>query len=143
MASNKSKSRIELFLDMAHYFQAYVSLSEQIHSAAETEHVDSLIKLTDLRQQTQNRIDQLQKKHPELLAIVADQESDPNIIKVRNHIRELVKRSVELSEGVVEKSTDIRGSLKKTIANLTKGKKGMRGYTIGRDKKSRFIETSK
>lgn len=143
MSDLKNKDRIEFLIDLAHYFQAYAALSEQINQAASNKHVDSLTKLTNLRQQTQNKIDQLLKKNPEILAVPFESETDPNIIKVRSHIRELAKRSEKLNEGVLEISTEIRDELKKSIGDMSKGKKVMRGYTVGRDKRARFIETTK
>lgn len=141
--TTQTRSRLDLFVELNHFFEAYFALTEQMGPAVEREQLELITRLIDLRRQTQLRVDTFLSEHPNLLDIQIDEESDPLVIKTRKHIRDLVTKSQEMSDKFLKEMTILHARQRKQANDLAKGQRGLRGYTQNRKKKSVYVESTK
>lgn len=139
----QTRSRLDLFVELNHFFEAYFALTEQMGSAVEREQLELITRLIELRRQTQLRVDTFLSEHPNLLDIQIDEESDSLVIKTRKHIRDLVTKSQGMSDKFLKEMTILHARQRKQANDLAKGQRGLRGYTQNRKKKSVYVESTK
>jgi hypothetical protein len=143
MASNSTTTRLMLFEQLRHFFEAYRMLTEQLVRALDQDDAAMLGRMTELRRETLQQIDRFEGEHPELLSVAPQDESDPESAVVRQQIREIMASCQALEVGMPARLAALRDSLKNQANGLARGQRGLKGYAQGGASRSRYVEETK
>ncbi len=142
MSATKRK-RLDLFVELNHFYEAYHALSLRILTSIEKGEYDLVVRLIELRRQTQIRVDSFLESHPELLVTPLKQEKDVLVIKVRRHIRSLVEECQTLSGNIHIKMKELREAMRNSAGKMAKGQKCLKGYSTKQKKTAVYFESTK